>query len=111
MTEFADLPLAETSRRIDFERVDIRPGFVSGTYILIVSGTKSWINMQVDLVALVYVRQPEYWGIEVVGRLTGFGLPTEAPYTVALPLDGITGTEGIEVLGATRSEKRKVPPA
>jgi hypothetical protein len=60
-------------------------------------------------VPLIYIQQPEYWGIEVVGCLPGIGLP-EAPYTISIPLDGITGTKGIEVIGATRSEKREFPP-
>ena len=67
--------------------------------------------MSVDLSPLVYIRQPEYWGIEVVGRLRG-GLPllTEVPYEVSLPLSGITGTRGVEVIGASHSEKLEVPP-
>lgn len=66
--------------------------------------------MTVELRPLTYIRQPEFWGIEVVGFLPGFGLPVVAPYTVSLPLDGVTGRRGIEVLGATRSEKIEVPP-
>jgi hypothetical protein len=31
------------------------------------------------------------------------------PYEVSLPLSGITGTRGVEVIGATRSEKIEVP--
>jgi hypothetical protein len=47
----------------------------------------------------------------VVGRLRGgIGLPAVAPYTASIPLAGITGTEGIEVIVATRSERLEVPP-
>jgi len=46
---------------------------------------------------------------EVVGTLTGVGLPTLAPYTVAIPLDGIRGTEGIEVIGANTKKQIDVP--
>jgi len=68
--------------------------------------------MEVNLKPLVYIRQPEYWGIEVIGGLPGgIGLPTTAPYIASLPLDGTIGTQGIEVIGATRSEKISVPPA
>jgi len=67
--------------------------------------------MQVDLVPLVYIRQPDYWGIEVVGCLPGgIGLPAAASYTAWIKLSGITGTIGIEVFGAMRSEKLEVPP-
>lgn len=52
----------------------------------------------------------EYWGIEVVGSLHGIGLPATGPYTVFLPLDGIIGTKGIEVIGATKKLQIAVPP-
>jgi hypothetical protein len=66
--------------------------------------------MRVDLSPLVYFRQPEYRGIEVVGRLHGgILLPAEVPYEVSLPLSGITGTRGVEVIGANRSKKIEVP--
>jgi len=110
MVEFHDLPKAESCRRIDFDRIEIAHGLVKGSWILIVSGTKPYINMRVELMPLIYVQQPEYWGIEVVGCLSGIGLPAIGAYTVSLPLDGITGTKGIEVIGATHSEKRKIPP-
>lgn len=107
-TLFTDLPHAESCRLIDFTDVEVRPGFITNTYILIVSGTKPYLNMKVDLVPRVYVRQPDYWGIEVIGRLPGIGLPTLAPYTTSIPLDGIRGTEGIEVIGATRSQSVRI---
>jgi hypothetical protein len=108
--EFAQTPAAQSMRLIDFEHAEVRPGFLPETYILIVSGIKPYLNMQVTLSPLVYVRQPEYWGIEVVGSLPGIGLPTLTPYTVALPLDGIRGSCGIEVIGAHRKQQIDVPP-
>ena len=72
---FADLPQSESYRLIDFDDVDVRPGFIPNTFILIVSGTKPYINMKVELAPRVYVKQPDYWGIEVVGSLPGVGLP------------------------------------
>jgi hypothetical protein len=111
LREFEARPRPSSIRLIDFEEAEVRPGIVSGTYILIVRGTKPYLNMEVDLTPLVYIRQPEFWGIEVIGRLPGgIGLPTTAPYTASLPLNGITGTKGVEVIGATRSEKISVPP-
>ena len=53
----------------------------------------------------MYVKQPEYWGIEVLGSLPGMGLPVLAPYTVALPLGGIIGSIGIEVIGANKKKQ------
>lgn len=111
LKEFETLPQPSSCRLIDFDkdRTEIRPGIVSGTYILIVKGTKPFLNMQVNLVPLVYIRQPEYWGIEVTGCLPGgIGLPAIDTYTVILPLNGTIGTEGIEVIGANYSEKMPI---
>ena len=108
--EFAQYPPSQSVRLIDFERAEVRPGFLPGTYILVVSGTKPYLNMQVELSPLVYVRRPEYWGIEVIGSLPGIGLPALAPYTVSLPLDGIQGSIGIEVIGANQTQLINLPP-
>jgi hypothetical protein len=111
MEKFEELPKSETCRLINFEQAEVHPGIVSGTYILVVSGKKSYVNMEVYLKPLTYEREkmPEYWGIEVIGCLPGFGLPAFAPYTVTLSLEGIRGTKGIEVLGAKKSKKIKLP--
>jgi hypothetical protein len=103
--EFARKPAPQSVRLIDFERAEVHPGFLPGTYILIVSGTKPYVTMQVQLSPLVYVRQPEYWGIEVLGSLPGMGLPVLAPYSVSLPLGGVIGTIGIEVIGANKRKQ------
>jgi hypothetical protein len=109
---FAALPAAVSIRRLDFERAEVvtlesdPPQFV-----LFVRGTKPFLNMEVELSPLVYIRQPEYWEIEVLGRLRGIGLPALAPYTASLRLAGVTGTKGIEVVGATRRARFDVPPA
>jgi hypothetical protein len=112
LREFEALPHASSCRLIDFEEAEVRPGIVSGTYILIVRGIKPYLNMEVNLIPLTYIRQPEYWGIEVTGCLPGgigVAAPT-APYISSLPLNGTIGTQGIEVIGATRSEQISVPP-
>jgi hypothetical protein len=108
--KFEGLPRAEANRLIDFKKANVRSGIVPKKYILIVSGTKPYVNMEVSLKPLVYIKPPEYWGIEVIGSLNGIGLPALTPYTASIPLDSITGTEGIEVIGARHSEKKKVPP-
>ncbi|MER5354551.1 hypothetical protein ABT093_30005 [Kitasatospora sp. NPDC002551] len=108
--DFTQRPAPESVRLIDFEEAKVVPGIVPGTFILVVSGEKPYESMTVRLIPLVYVRQPEYWGIEVTGTLpSGFLLPVTAPYTEALPLDGITGTRGIEVIGANKREKIELP--
>jgi hypothetical protein len=109
-TLFQDAPKSESARLIDFKEAEIRPGFVNDTYFLIVTGTKPYLNMEVRLMPLVYVQQPDYWGIEVVGTLPGFGLPAEAEYTVSISIDGIRGKKGVEVIGATERKSLDVPP-
>src|SRR5215210_3256881 len=112
MRVYNELPKAESPRLIDFERAEVVTlESFPPQFLLRVAGTKPYANMLVDLVPLVYFRQPEYWGIEVVGRLPGgIGLPALAPYDVSISLSGITGTEGVEVIGANRSERIEVPP-
>jgi len=100
------LPQSEACRLIDFEEVDVVTlEIFPPQHVLIVSGTKPYLNMEVSLRPRTYTQQPEYWGIEVVGCLSGFGLPALAPYAVSIRLAGFMGTKGIEVIGATRSEK------
>jgi hypothetical protein len=103
------LPPAESCRRIEFEKIQVVSGFITDTYFLIVSGTKPWVTMNVQLVPLIYIDKPEYWGIEVIGCQSGIGLPQTAPYSVALDITHFRGKKGIEVMGATRNEKRDVP--
>ena len=97
---------AESSRVIAFETAEVVPGIVNGTYFLIVTGEAPCFNMTVNLMPLIYIRQPEYWGIEVVGTLPGgICLDTMKPYHVSLPLTGVTGTKGIEVIGANQTKQ------
>ncbi len=108
MSDFnlASNPAPKSCRLIDFENAEVRPGVIPDTWFLTVSGTKPCTNMQVQLIPLVYVRCPEYWGIEVVGCLpNGICLTATAPYSVDIPLAGITGSEGIEVFGANKQQK------
>lgn len=106
-----ELPKADSQRLIDFERAQILTlESFPPQFVLRVTGTKPFLNMEVQLEPLVFIRQPEFWGIEVVGRLPGgIGLPALAPYDVSIPLSGTTGTKGIEVIGASRSKKIRVP--
>jgi hypothetical protein len=73
-------------------------------HVLAVRGEKPYSNMEVKLNPLVYIRQPEYWGIEGVGCLPEVGLPVLADYVVKLEIDGTIGTRGIDVIAANRSE-------
>ncbi len=106
LRSFKEAPPAGTSRLIDFESADVvMLKTFPPQYVLRVKGTKPWSSMKVDLVPLVYVRQPEYWEIEVVGTLSAVGLPVETPYEVSLPVTSTLGTIGVEVVGATTRER------
>ena len=107
--EFLKAPTSASVRLINFDKAKVVPGFIPNTYFLVVSGKKPYLNMTVELSPLIYIRRPDYWGIEVIGSLPGFGLPALAPYTVSIPLDGILGTKGIEVIGANKRVKIPVP--
>lgn len=105
LREFVAAEAAESFRRIDFDAAEVVGNFPGGQ-ILIVRGEAPCLNMDVQLSPRIYVMCPEYWGIEVVGSLPGgFCLTAMKPYVVALPLAGIVGCRGIEVIGARRSEK------
>ncbi len=81
LKRFESLPHSTSCRLIDFDDVRVVPGIVPKSFILIVSGTKPWVTMKVDLHPLIYIRQPEYWGIEVVGCQSGIGHANRAPIT------------------------------
>ena len=104
------LPSPASYRLIDFTRAEVRPGIVNGTFVLIVAGEAPAASMRVELVPAVYIQRPDFWEIEVVGCLSGpVCLPGTKPYVEALPLDGITGTQGIEIVGASRRQRIRLP--
>jgi hypothetical protein len=97
---------AQSSKLISFDSAEVkRCGFV-GAPVLVVTGQAPCLNMKVSLQPLIFIRCPEYWGIEVVGTLPGaFCLPAIKPFKVTIPLTGITGSQGIEVIGANKTQK------
>jgi hypothetical protein len=110
------LPVAQSTRLITFETAQIISLMIYPPRpVLVVSGYKPYPTMTVKLVPLMYVRQPDYWGIEVVGAPPGQGrlIPmasiTRTPYSVELDLAGVTGKLGIEVIGANHTEQIAVP--
>jgi len=86
----------------------IIPGVLDHTFFLQVAGKKPYLNLQVNLCPLIYVQQPEYWGIEVVGDFSGILLPAITIYQIPkepLSLSGIMGKIGIELIWSDHSEK------
>jgi hypothetical protein len=106
---FASLPYARSCRRVDFDLVELRESPRSGGRLLFVSGTKPWVDLHVTLEPLAHSELPEFWVIEVVGRLTTLGLPGLVDYCAALRLGSIRGLKGIEIVGATKSERKLLP--
>lgn len=108
LRDFAALAPAQSFRRINFDSAEVVGDFPGGN-LLIVRGEAPCLNMEVSLLPLIYIECPEYWGIEVIGSLPGsICLTAMKPYVLVLPLAGITGSKGIEVLGARRSEQIEV---
>jgi hypothetical protein len=108
---FESLPYAQACRRVDFDFVEVRDAARPGAgRLLLVSGVKSWADLRVTLEPFPYRETPDFWAIEVVGRLTASGLPALVDFCVALPLESIQGCMGIEVIGATKSERRVLTP-
>jgi hypothetical protein len=102
-------------RLIDFERaVVITPMIYPPRPRLVVDGVTN-IPVDVTLVPLVYVSQPTYWGIQVVASPGDRDGPRPSqpiaaiPYHVELDLAGVTGTDGVEVIGATMTERLDIP--
>lgn len=108
---FLKSPASEAVRLIAYDKAQVVPGIVPETWILIVSGEKPCVNMDVQLIPRIYIDKPDYWGIEVTGYVPGgICLTAVVPYTAELPLDGVIGKKGIEVIGANKQEEIDVPP-
>jgi hypothetical protein len=104
-----ELPPSTMCRLIPFTEAVVVPGFIANTFFLIVHGQKPWASMKVELVPLVYIIKPDYWGIEVVGCQSGIGIPLVVPYSVVLDITHVRGHHGIEVIGANRKQQIQVP--
>ena len=102
---FESLPCAQACRRVDFDLIEVREPAHGGRWLL-VSGIKPWADLRVSLEPMAYRETPDFWVIEVVGRLAAWGLPALVDFCVALPLDSFRGRQGIEIVGATKSERR-----
>jgi len=108
LQEFAKLGPAQSVRRIEFDSAEVVGGFPGGQ-VLVVRGEAPCLNIDVRLSPLVYVECPEYWEIEVIGSLPGnFCLTAIKPYAVSMPLAGVVGSSGIEVVGNSKRERIEV---
>lgn len=125
MEEFREFPAARSCRLIDFEEFEIvrLSTFVRPCdpppFELRVRGERPFPGIEIELAPHVHLQQPQFWSIEVVGR------PTEAEsdedtfdvslnlfkidlanFSLAIPEEEFEGVEGVNLIGATRSERR-----
>jgi hypothetical protein len=107
--DFDRLPVAHTWRRVDFDWVSIEEATADHSAAVSVGGIRHWLNLRIMLVPRCYQTRPDYWSIEGVGALPGYGLAAFVDYNVTLALDGIRGLQDIEIVGATKSERRMLP--
>jgi hypothetical protein len=125
MEEFKEFPTAESCRLIDFEDFEIvrlsvfvRPGDPP-PFELHVRGEKPFPGIEIALAPRVHLQQPQFWSIEVVGRPTEAGSDEDtydvslnlfkidlANFSLAIPEEGFEGVEGVNLIGATRSETK-----
>ena len=106
VAEASPLPPPVTCSTIDFEQASVAPDPNDPTQsVLTVSGTKPSLSMSVSLNQLVYIQQPDFWGIEVVGCMPEIGLPATAPYKVTHTFTPPLGKCGVEVIGASSTQK------
>ncbi|WP_198136094.1 hypothetical protein [Gordonia alkanivorans] len=104
MTEQSNTP--SSWRLIRYEDAHVESSGSQFFSYLIVSGVAAYANIRVELMPLVYIDVPDYWGIEVVGSVSFVALPAITPYEVRLPLDRAMGRKGIEVIGADGQSMR-----
>src|SRR5579871_4329390 len=93
---------------LDFRKAVVAPGETPICMVLTVSGDKPRDapgGAKVKLEPLKYEAQPEYWKVEVLWDPANASVPFVTPFKVSIPLDGIRGIKGIEVVGQTRSQK------
>jgi len=93
--------------------VEFKEAFIShlkpGHSLLIVRGVAPSVSTRVFLSHRVYKRRPDWWGIEVVGALPGgVCLKDDRFYEACIPVAGLIGAMGIEVVGATGRMKIEI---
>ena len=104
----------QVSRLIDFVRAEVVAQLsYPPRQSVVVAGEMPYGATNVSLVPVVYISQPQYWAIQVVGTFEAgphVSQPIAAlPYSVQLDIASCTGSEGIEVVGANSTEKIEVP--
>lgn len=100
---------ASDVRLISYEAAEVRTGFNPNIPVLFVSGTLPCLNMTASLQPRIYITCPEYWIIDLLGHLPGdVCLEAVKEFHFALPLSGITGERGIELVAANGKKRFEV---
>jgi hypothetical protein len=100
---------ASDVRLIAYDAAEVRTGFNPNIPVLFVSGTLPCLNMTAALPPRIYITCPDYWVIDLLGYLPGdICLEAVKPFSFALPLSGITGQRGIELVAANGRKKFEV---
>src|SRR4029079_13064010 len=95
---------------IYFTGIDIEYYAGRGVYQLTVTGMKPFTNMEVSLSHEAYNGRPAYSRTVVIGCVkNGLLIPRHSPYHVTMNLDKFVGSQGIEIVGASRKVRRAVP--
>lgn len=92
-------------RLISFDTAKVVRKARTGAFQLTVRGEAPMAGVKVSLEPVIYIRQPEYWLIQVIGCMPEIGATVMTPYTVSMPLTGPMGTEGIEVMGSNKTQR------
>ena len=90
---------------IDFDKWDVREGFVAGTWFLTVWGKLPAASIRVQLMPVLYVRKPKHWEIQVVGCVPPVVPPVTGEFIETISITSFMGTKGIKIVGATRVEE------
>ncbi|MDA7948160.1 MAG: hypothetical protein MPJ78_11875 [Hyphomicrobiaceae bacterium] len=90
---------------LEIDKAKLTPGIVNGTYFLTVWGRKPWSTIKVGFAPCIYVDQPQYWGIQVIGVQSGIGLPVETPFEHTEEVTQTMGKKGVEAIGVNQTIK------
>ena len=95
---------------MSYEKARVRAGFINGSWVLDVDLWKIMSNIQVILEPVMYIDQPDWWRIKVIGCYVGdVGATVMQPHTASLWLAtadeksgwiSFIGKRGIEIEGA-----------
>lgn len=96
----------------DFETIVVVVDTTVKSYLLTVTGVtprSGELSLGVRLIAIEYVRQPEYAEIRVEWDEADAILQTVTPYKVSDSIGSIRGSKGIELVGRGKSVKVDLP--